>query len=351
MSRSYPPTAALLFLAACSTTEVEHPRLVDSPLQANTELEDRGSLSLTIENDFFANKDNNYTSGAALQMTTRSIESYDEGSFYANILDGLSFLPFVGEESRKHNLRLALNHQIYTPTDIDTPNPPEDDQPYAGLLYLNVNLLARTERSQHDYGLLLGVIGSAAGAEQIQKYTHELVQTDDPKAWDTQLDNEPLINANYSFHYRLLPGSRSEDSFDWDLTASASGNLGTYMTGGALGLTGRFGYRLPNSYGAFGIQSGFTPNPVASDYSSDEWGAFLFVSVNGIGLAHFAPHGNIWHNSRSVNTEPLVAAGSIGGSIYRKGFLFSYAFTEQTDMFETQRRESRYGTLVFSCTF
>jgi hypothetical protein len=341
----------LAILGACSSTSRVRQTAEDSPGTAKPEQEAGGTFSLVFENDFFAGQDNNYTSGAALQWTTDPIGSYPDDSFYPRVVDGLSFLPFIGDDDRKEYLSFSLTQQIYTATDLEDPNPPEDDQPYAGLLYINSNLISRAEYSQHEYGILLGVIGPAAGAEQVQKFAHEVVRTDEPGAWHQQLKNEPLVNLNYAFHYRLLHGNGDDGGFDWDLTSSLAGNFGSYMTGGGLGLIGRIGFRMPNSYSSFGIQSGFTPNPIASDYPSDDWGGFIFVGINGMGISHFAPHGNLWESGRSVDTEPFVGAGSVGLRIYHSRYTFSYSFTRQTDMFETQRRSSKYGTVVLSCSF
>jgi len=352
--RSHTPILAALCLAtlaACSFTAQDRQLSEDPAGKTDSEPEGGGSVSIIFENDIIVGNDRNYTSGTAMQWTTNPVESYPDGSGYERAIDGLSFLPFVGDEDREHYLSFSLVQQIYTATNLENPKPPDDDQPYAGLLYLNANVFARDEHSQHDYGLLLGVIGPMSGAEQVQKFAHEVVRTDEPGAWNKQLQNEALINVNYAFHYRLLRGKSRDDGLDWDLTSSLIGNLGTYMTGGSVGLTGRFGFRIPESYSSYGIQSGFTPNPVASDYPSDDWGGFFFASITGIGLAHFAPHGNLWESGRSVDTEPFVGAGSVGASIYYKQFLFSYNFTQQSDLFETQRRATKYGTVSLSYSF
>lgn len=308
-----------------------------------------GALTLTIENDLFARDDNNYTSGLSLQWTTAEVSSYRNGSLYRDIVDAVSFLPFVGDDDRDHFLTFSLTHQIYTPTDIENPNPPTDDQPYAGLLHTNLELVSRGERTQHDYSLLLGVVGPAARGEQAQTFVHEVIRTDEPEAWDTQLDNEPLVNVNYAFHYRLAPG-HGRRSLDADLTTSFIGNLGTYLTGGGVGVTGRLGFGMPDSYSSFGIQSGFTPNRIG-DSPTEKLGGFLFASISGIGIAHFMPHGNIWSDSRSVDTEPFIGVGSIGFSLHYGDFQFSYGFTKQSDAFETQRKGTKYGALSLTYSF
>jgi len=309
-----------------------------------------GTLSLTIENDVFANDDNNYTSGAGWQWTSAPVETYREGSFYRRVVDAASFLPAVGDPDRAHFASLALAHQIYTPRDIEDPDPREDDQPYAGLLHFNASLASRGERSQHEYGVLLGVIGPAARGEQIQKFTHEIVGTDEPVAWDTQLANEPLVNLSYAYHRRLVP-SRDGSGLDADLSSSVLATAGTYLTAAGGGVTGRVGFELPDGYSTFGIQSGLTPASLPSDRVPDGWGAFLFASLSGLGVAHFAPHGNLFSDGRSVDTEPFLGSASVGLSAYYGRFLFTYSFTRQTDAFETQEEPTEYGSLSISYAF
>ena len=53
-----------------------------------------------------------------------------------------------------------------TPDDITNPNPPEDDQPYAGVLYVDSLLYAKKERWTHVWELKLGVVGPASQAEE-----------------------------------------------------------------------------------------------------------------------------------------------------------------------------------------
>ncbi len=309
-----------------------------------------GTLSLTLENDVFADDDNNYTSGAGWQWTSAPAETYREGSFYRGVVETMSFLPFVGDADRTHFSSLALSHQIYTPTDIEDPDPPEDDQPYAGLLHLNASLASRGERSQHEYGVLLGVIGPAARGEQIQTFTHELVRTDEPEAWDTQLANEPLVNLSYAYHRRLVP-PRGGSGLDADVSSSLFAEAGTYLTGAGGGVSVRAGFKLPDGYSSFGIQSGLRPASLPSDRLPDGWGGFLFASLSGLGVAHFAPHGNLFSDGRSVDTEPFVGSASLGISVYYGRFLFTYSFTGQTDAFETQRDPTEYGALSISYAF
>ena len=69
----------------------------------------------------------------------------------------------------------TLAQEMHTPDDITNPNPPEDDQPYAGVLYVDSLLYARKERWTHVWQLKLGVVGPASQAEDVQRDFHDLV--------------------------------------------------------------------------------------------------------------------------------------------------------------------------------
>ena len=143
---------------------------------------------------------------------------------------------------------------MHTPDDITDPNPPEDDQPYAGVLYVDSLLYARKERWTHAWELKLGVVGPASQAENVQKDFHELVGGDEPMGWDTQLPNEPVINVGYTVAHLAAPGggriggveTRSRGHVAW----------ATYFTGAGLGVYGEVGWNLVDALGGTALRRG-----------------------------------------------------------------------------------------------
>ena len=61
-------------------------------------------------------------------------------------MDFWSFLPHIGNENCKVYAAWTLGQEIFTPDDITLINPPADDQPYAGVLFLDSTLYARSKR-------------------------------------------------------------------------------------------------------------------------------------------------------------------------------------------------------------
>ena len=159
---------------------------------------DEAALTFTFENDVLTGSDNNYTNGFGLSYVSGELDSYGEDSFVRKWSDFWSFLPFVEDEGYTTYASWTVAQEMHTPDDITDPNPPLDDQPYAGVLYVDSILYARKDRWAHAWQLKLGVVGPASHADDLQKDIHDLMGGDEPMGWDTQLPDEPIINVGYT---------------------------------------------------------------------------------------------------------------------------------------------------------
>ncbi len=133
-----------------------------------------GALTFTIENDTFTGSDNNYTNGVGVSWVSAALDSYDDDSYISKWGRFWSFLPFVLDDGYTTYAAWSLAQEMHTPDDITDPNPPEDDQPYAGILYVDSLLYARQERWAHAWELKLGVVGPSSQAEGVQKWFHSI---------------------------------------------------------------------------------------------------------------------------------------------------------------------------------
>ena len=107
----------------------------------------RGALTVTVENDVATGSDNNYTNGIGLSWVSNATNTYDEKSFVRRWGDVWSFLPFVGKDGYRTYVAWSFAQEMHTPDDIKIANPPLDDQPYAGVLYLDNIVYAKGERA------------------------------------------------------------------------------------------------------------------------------------------------------------------------------------------------------------
>ena len=202
----------------------------------------RGALTVTVENDVATGSDNNYTNGVGVTWVSDAIDTYEKGSLVRRWGEFWSFLPFVGNEGYRTYVSWSLAQEMHTPDDINVANPPLDDQPYAGVLYLDSTVYAKRERWVHAWQLRVGVVGPASQAENVQKWFHEVIGSDEPMGWDTQLPDELVLNVGYTGAYMLAQGdlgksarveshSRGQRSSS-ATTSPASGSVCTARSGG-----------------------------------------------------------------------------------------------------------------------
>lgn len=306
------------------------------------------AVTLTIENDVFTGSDNNYTNGIGLTWVSRDLKTYDEESAIRKWGRFWSFLPFVSDEGSKTYASWSIVQEIHTPDDIQNPNPPMDDQPYAGILYVDSVLYARKERWAHTWQLKLGVAGPSSHADDVQREFHEAIDADEPVGWHTQLPDEPVINVSYTAAHLLAQGNVGK-STEWRIIPVATAGLGNYFTGVGLGIYGEVGWNLVDALGGTALRSGLNAASTVGDGPVDGWSVSFSGGLVGYGVAHYLPlDGTLFKDSRSVDSEPFIGMASFGISVRHREFVLSLATTYFSDTFKTQRERSEFGTLSLS---
>jgi len=306
---------------------------------------------VTIENDSFTGSDNNYTNGIGVGWSTAEVGTYGDGSFVRRWADFWSFLPFVRDEGYLTYASWTVGQEMHAPDDITNPDPPETDQPYAGVLYLDSILVARGHDWEHRWSLRLGVVGPASQADDTQEWFHDLVGADEPMGWDDQLPNEPLLNVGYDAAY-LLAERDLATSAKFRLVPVGGAAVGNYFTGASLGLYSEVGWNLVDAFGVSALRGGFDTATTIGVGPVEDWSLSFFTSVGGLGIVHYLPlAGTVFEDSRSVDSEPFVGAMSAGLTLRRGRFVFGLAQTYTTEAFETQTEAAEYGTLSLSWFF
>jgi hypothetical protein len=307
-----------------------------------------GALTLIVENDAFTGSDNNYTNGVGISWVSADLDTYDRESFLNEWGRFWSFLPFVSDDGYTTYASWSLVQEMHTPDDITNPNPPEDDQPYAGVLYVDNLLYARRERWAHGWALKLGVAGPASQADDVQKDFHALVGGDEPMGWHTQLPNEPVINLGYTAAHLAAAGDAGGLA-EWRIVPVGTVGLGTYFTGAGLGIYGEVGWNLVDGFGAAALRTGLNAASTAGVGPVDGWSVAFFGGLGGFGVAHYLPlDGTVFKDSRSVDTEPFIGMASYGFSVRHGRFALGFAATSFTETFENQRENAEFGTVSLS---
>lgn len=306
-------------------------------------------FSILMENDYVAHTDHDYSHGLALAWGSGNVAARPAGSRLRRLTEASRFLPVVGAQGVEHYWTFRLIQQIFTPRDIEADDPPAGQHPYGGLLYGQAGLHARRAKSQHDYALLLGMVGPSTQSDELYELSHEVIGSSEAHGWDTQLRDEPLVNFNYSHERRWVEATCARH-FQWDLSSLVGAGVGTYVTGAAAGLSLRAGMHLPETYEGFGLRLGFSTDSLPTGSPCGErWGAYASCTVQGVALAHYMPHGNIWTSGRSVDTEPWIGVRRVGLHFYYAGLTLSQQWIEATNFYEAQEGDVAYGSM--SLTF
>ena len=298
-----------------------------------------GTLSLVYENDIFYNRDSHYTNGVRLSWIPASS---DTPQWALDVARAIPWLPRHGQVLHGY----SFGQNMYTPRDIKLQSPPAGERPYGGWPYGSVGLGVETGRQLDQVVLTLGVVGPASLAEQTQKAVHKLVNSDDPKGWDTQLRNEPGLMLGWQRNWRAMVDTSLVGN-QFDVTPHLGATVGNIHTYGNAGLTVRYGDNLPLDYGPPRIQPGLTGT--SSFVSRPGIGWYLFAGVEGRAVTrNIFLDGNSFRDSRSVDKKHFVGDLQFGAVLVWHNVRLSYTHVLRTREFDTQGDSDEFGSLALS---
>lgn len=298
-----------------------------------------GELSIVFENDVFFHSDKDYTNGIALFWVPT-------GKPAPGWLTSIArWMPWFPEDGIiRHGY--AIGQNMYTPHDLTLANPPLDDRPYAGWLYLTRGIAVEKDLKFDIFGITVGVVGPASYAEQTQKFIHGLVNTVEPQGWDTQLRNELGFYITYQRTWLEL-ASTTLLGLDLDVAPHLGGALGNVYTYANGGFTLRYGKDLPRDSGPPRVQ----PSVLGSVFfkPTDRFTWYLFASPEGRFVARdIFLDGNTFKDSRSVEKKPLVGDLQWGIVMTWRKYRLSFTDVFRTKEWETQSYSEHYGSICLS---
>lgn len=320
----------ILLLLACAT-----PALAE-------DLPTHGTWSVVFENDLFRETDRDYTGGIAVVWLPR--ETAPPGW----MLRTARALPwFPDHDTVRHGY--AFGQNAFTPRDIQTGDPPQDDRPYAGWLWATLGVGAKTGQRIDQFALTVGIVGPLSLAEQAQNAIHSITGSDQPNGWDTQLDNEPALMASYQRSWRELRHS-AVDGLDLELTPHLGGTLGNVYTYANGGMTVRLGRGLDRDLGPPRIQPALPGSGFFIPAQDAAW--YFFLGLEARVVAHnIFLDGNTFEASRSVEREALVGDLQWGFALTWEEVRLSYTGVVRTREFATQQGHDEFGVFTFSRAF
>lgn len=310
-----------------------------STSQAETALDwDMDWVSGTLDNDLFLGNDNGYTNGVFFSV-------YDTGVAKAQPTPSLFVWPLLwtlpaGEHQAAVNA-YSLGQVMMTPDDITVRSPDQDQLPYSGLLFFSTTYLAIDDKQADKLSTTIGIVGPAAGAKAAQKLVHKVIGADEPKGWDTQLENELVFQLSRG---RLWRSWVSANQYT-DLLLSSEAALGTLSSYAKTGLVLRYGRGLKRSYASVLLNDSRVTNPVAI---ANGW--YLYAGMTaGYTFNQIYTDGNTFRDSRSIDYDH-EQLGVIAGLAYSWGkFSVTLALNDANILDTRSEKElddlTQYGSL------
>ncbi|MEM7564507.1 MAG: lipid A deacylase LpxR family protein [Pseudomonadota bacterium] len=299
--------------------------------------------AITWDNDAFVGTDNGYTAGLYYTWFDTQDGNDPEIGFLASSMRWslAEHAKPIGSVSSK-----TIGQAMITPEDISLEDPPETDLPYAGLLYFNDTHISVYPGGFADLiGVTIGITGEYSLAGDTQEFLHSIIGSEEPKGWDTQIDDEIVFRFNRG---RVWKGWTS-GSGKQDILISADAAIGTISSYLGGSIIWRYGQGLSRSYATVLLSNDRSANPVAVS-SGWHWfaGTGFRYTANTIFL-----DGNTYTDSRKIedwehNQVPIT----IGFSYASRNWSFAYALNDlnviDNNDSDVVDEYSRYGTITFA---
>jgi hypothetical protein len=109
----------------------------------------------------------------------------------------------------------------------------------------------------------------------------------------------------------------------------------------------RYGKGLPNHYGPPRIQAGLPASGYFSQPARFGWYLFAGIEARAV-VRNIFPDGNTFHDSRSVEKEPLIGDLQYGLVLEWPVVRLSYTHVWRTREFENQDTDDQFGALSIS---
>lgn len=209
---------------------------------------------LVLENDAFAldfNSDRYYSSG---------------------IFPAFRWLPDSGSTTNTKVIRgIQLNHRIYTPYWVGWQRDRQLDRPYAGLLSATYTTEYYFRSNQYLKAQLeLGWMGPGSRVGQTQITWHNWFGMPQPRGWQYQINNTPVINAFVTYLKPIY------SSYNFEITSESRVAFGTIFNYGRQQLLFRAGKLKPLYQSAYSGASLGNTKPRSSTKSTAE--SYIFYA-------------------------------------------------------------------------
>lgn len=346
-ARRPPPAAALArllslpLLVGCAAQPTAGAGQGEAPAPAR-------AVSLTLDNDIFAASDKHYTSGVRLALALPAPGALADRAAASGLASDVG---------------LVVGQQIFTPENLTSTEPVDDDRPYAGWLYAGIVLRLRGGdpwdlpggRPVLDtFELDVGVVGPGSLADTTQRAVHRALGATEPAGWDHQVRHGPAFQLSWLRRVSLARW-RLPLGLEADLTPHAGATGGTVLCSARVGATLRLGFGIPPDFGGFEDDGLALPLPLdGRGTAAGRLGAWFVARADARAsffdvLLENSPFRAAGHG---VQREPLVGTGQVGLMVaFDARVLFGYMHTVRTPEFKGQGGPDMFGSLFLQIAF
>ena len=311
--------------------------------------DDSRFLTLISENDNYvpSRQDRHYTNGIFLSY------GFPKG-YRAPWLDWLGNVTPLPDRIEEREYAIAIGQNLYGPESLSSPEPMPADRPFAGWLYGEVSVTARSPGIEEHLAVNIGLVGPAALGKETQTLIHEITDDPAPLGWRNQLHNEPAFLMRYRRSW-FTPITRG-DGLELDLVSRAGLTAGNVVTEAGVGAVLRLGSFLFERDVPQRLQPGLSGNATRFDARPNEFDWFIFFGAQGRAVLHnLFLDGNTFEDSLSVKRKPLAWDVEAGVSFSVDKFfcplMFSFSFVWRGEEFDGQDGPDKFGSSQLSVRF
>ncbi len=298
------------------------------------------SLVAMVENDSFLNGiDRHFTSGLYFSWTGTP-ETRDDGTARA-----LAAVMLPGRADAQWRESYFFGQSMFTPEYLNLKVPLPSDRPYAGWLYGGARLYRDNGDSLDRIEAMLGVIGPASLAGDLQHWWHAvgLFGGIRPNGWHYQLRDEPGLALSEQRIWRV---TLNDGPLEAEALPEANIAVGNVFDYAGLGGMLRIGQGLSSDWGPPRI----APALQGSDFQHPDGLAwYLFVGLEGRAVAHnIFLDGNSFEMSRSVPRIALVGDFNAGAALLLPEARLMGSFTHRTNEFRGQQGADQFVSITLA---
>lgn len=203
------------------------PQAIDNALSFKNINRDR-YIRFNYENDVFSGSDIYYTQGMHLELVAPWVKRFP--------ISRLLIKPDFGYV----RYAISVEHNGYTPTSISDESILYGDRPFTACLFLKTAVYAvdPIKRRRWSTSISLGVMGQAAGGEEMQVGIHKALNNITPHGWANQIHNDVILNYQADYEHQLIRVNRA---FSIDIDGMARlGTLSDKISAGGTIMAGYF---------------------------------------------------------------------------------------------------------------